>query len=710
MMRRLGWRTILLVAATPLICHGQDAKPEVRAGRMLTVRGTVDSTLRHRVLKAMQAASKDGVETVIFDLQPGPSEFGDCFDLAKNIARLGGNVKRTVAFINPRGPNGKPGLLAGHGLLLALACDEIVMVEDAKIGALVGDKAADMSATEEKAYQEIAQLKSHGDWFAAALANPKLGVVEVDTPAGKRVLTTDKIEEFGKKARIIKQETINEPGQGLLLDGVAAKRLGLARRLVNSRREVAAAYDLPEQIAADDSLLDESLKPVLLRLEGAVDAHMYQYVLRRLKQSESQGSNFLFVEIDCAAGNEESAGNIANAIKSLPGRKVAWVPKNAMGPASLIFLACDELVVASQAKVGNFRLDSRANQAAVNAALRLVQGSRFPEGLVRGLIDSSVEIVQVQNAKNPGLKTCKTRDEIEDADAKKLWINPRVIKPKGTVLTLGGEDAHSLDLAFAIANTPEQLQSLYDISGRVPVLQAGWVDAVVDGLTSVGGTVFLLVVGFTCLYIEFQIPGFGVGGLVAAVCFALFFWAQYLSGMANSLEIVLFLLGLCFLALELFVIPGFGITGITGIVLIFSSLVLAGQSFTIPQTDAEAKEMLTHIATLASSFVVFIALAATMSRYFPSMPIFNRMMLAPPDTSAALENSQVDDATANPYLELVGKVGLAMSPLRPSGRMQLADRYYDVVAQGEFVEAGTSIEVLTAHPNRIVVRQAEERA
>jgi membrane-bound serine protease (ClpP class) len=241
-------------------------------------------------------------------------------------------------------------------------------------------------------------------------------------------------------------------------------------------------------------------------------------------------------------------------------------------------------------------------------------------------------------------------------------------------------------------------------------LQPTWVDGLLASLTTPGATVFLLVVGLTCLYIEFQMPGFGVAGLLAAVCFVLFFWARFLSETANSLELVMFLLGVIFLAIELFVLPGFGVTGVAGICLMLASLVLASQTFVIPSTETETLELAGNLAQIFGSMIAFFALAVVLAKFFPHIPVFGRMMLPPP--------GEADDGVDRPLFEeeaefaesaLVGAVGIAASPLRPAGRMKLDDRYYDVLTLGEFIESGSAIEVIEALPSRIVVR-ASRRA
>ena len=144
-------------------------------------------------------------------------------------------------------------------------------------------------------------------------------------------------------------------------------------------------------------------------------------------------------------------------------------------------------------------------------------------------------------------------------------------------------------------------------------------------------TALLFIVGLVALYIEMSSPGIGMGILTAGLCFALFFWSRFLGGTADWLELVLFLAGMAFLSVELFVLPGFGVAGLTGMLLLGASLILASQDFVIPHTNAEMATLARSLSVLMGSMLAFFVLAAFMSRYFGSLPVLGMLMLKPPD-------------------------------------------------------------------------------
>src|SRR5439155_3833512 len=139
----------------------------------------------------------------------------------------------------------------------------------------------------------------------------------------------------------------------------------------------------------------------------------------------------------------------------------------------------------------------------------------------------------------------------------------------------------------------------------------------------------LVLVGITCLIVELKMPGVGVPGVIAAVCFVLFFWSHsQLAGQITMLAVLLFVLGLILLALEVFVLPGFGVAGVSGILLVLVSLALV----TIekkPETSQEWMSLLGTIGTFALALFASVPIAVALAWYLPSSPYFNRIILKP---------------------------------------------------------------------------------
>ena len=171
------------------------------------------------------------------------------------------------------------------------------------------------------------------------------------------------------------------------------------------------------------------------------------------------------------------------------------------------------------------------------------------------------------------------------------------------------------------------------------VIEPTGVDIAVEFLNWRLITGLLLIVGLTGLYMEAMAPGHGVGGLVAAACFLLLFWSHFLGGTADWLEVLLFILGLACIAVEIFLLPGTIVPGLAGAALILVSLVMASQGFLIPETARQLHTLAGTMAMIVISCSVFVAAAVVLTRRMDSLPLLNRLMLAPPDAESATGKS-----------------------------------------------------------------------
>jgi membrane-bound ClpP family serine protease len=212
----------------------------------------------------------------------------------------------------------------------------------------------------------------------------------------------------------------------------------------------------------------------------------------------------------------------------------------------------------------------------------------------------------------------------------------------------------------------------------------------------------LLVIGGAALYAELQAPGIGVGAFLAGVAFLLFFWSKYLHGTSTWLEVLLFLGGICCLLLEIFVLPGFGIFGLGGGLMILASLVLASQTFVLPRSAAEAAELRGSMLVVIGAALGIFAAAIFLRRYLPDTPVLKHLTLNPLEDRQLTELSQREAVVD--YGRLAGARGIVATQLTPSGKAWIENQLIDVIADGEVIDSGQEIEVIEVHGNRILVR------
>ena len=189
---------------------------------------------------------------------------------------------------------------------------------------------------------------------------------------------------------------------------------------------------------------------------------------------------------------------------------------------------------------------------------------------------------------------------------------------------------------------------------------------------------------------------------VAAVAFLLFFWSRFLDGTADWLEVLLFLGGVFFLLLELLVLPGFGIFGLGGGVMILVSLVLATQTFVFPRTESQMVELRHSLTIVTAATLLVIASSIALRRYLPNAPVFRKLLLAP-TPEEELVDLDYRESLAD-FSHLIGEQGMATTNLMPAGKAEFNGQLVDVISEGLPIDRGSAIVVVKARGNRVLVR------
>jgi membrane-bound serine protease (ClpP class) len=252
-------------------------------------------------------------------------------------------------------------------------------------------------------------------------------------------------------------------------------------------------------------------------------------------------------------------------------------------------------------------------------------------------------------------------------------------------------------------------------TGEPKVLETNWSEQMVSWVNSPGVMAVLVMLALLGAYIEFSTPGFGLAGIVALICFAIIVGSKYLVGMANWVEILLLLVGILLLLVEIFVLPGFGIAGILGIVGIllglFGMLIRnAPDELPWPETSGDWQSLSSGVISLVIGFAGFVVLAWLASRYLPKLRFMSGLVLAPNPATAsgpARVSMTAPPQSAEPGVS-IGDIGEVVSRLRPAGKARFGDALVDVVATGEFLDTGARIEIIAINGSRVVVKKAEE--
>jgi membrane-bound serine protease (ClpP class) len=464
---------------------------------------------------------------------------------------------------------------------------------------------------------------------------------------------------------------------------------------------------------------------LIIRLDGTITPLLEHFIYRALERAEQQGVDVVILEIDSPGGFLDASLSLSNRLRDLTwAETVAYVPREALSGAAIVALGCDNIFLHPSARMGDagpiflgedalFRHAPEKLRSDLAQQIREIarQGGR-PPTLAEAMVDMDLLVYEMRHRETEEV-VYLSELEIAALDSPEDWERrrPVVESGEGRFLEVTGRRAVELGLADGVVEQAERLWAELNIGGTPSVIRPGTIDSLIYWLNHPLVTGLLFVVGLVALYMELSAPGISLGGLVAGLCFTLFFWSRFLGGTAGWLEVILFLAGLVFLAFELLVFPGFGICGLAGLGLLCVSLVLASQEFVVPETPRQLERFAISTMVLVGSFFLFLAIAVVMTRHFGRLPILNRLTLGSPADEQARYGvaGDKDYSPLPPLLQVaLGDIGVADSPLRPAGRALFADEYLDVVADGTFVDAGSPIRIVKLQGNRVVVRAVDE--
>jgi len=694
----------------------------VTPGQFFTITEPITQESIERVRAAARhlVEQKVGDETgtrpiLVFEFQPGEtapgqSTFGASYDLANLISRELAGAKLTVAYV--------PRPMSGYAVLPIVACTEIVMSAQATLGPITPEGSSVDNALREP-IRFLAIRKTRDPDLLLGMLDRDLDLRMVRT-ADKTVhyVLPERMGKFLESHNVIDDQPAWESGRRGVLTAAKARQEGFCKRLAETPAEVAAIYQIGGQAALDDPTLGQKIQPGWIKLEGPIDAFALSYVSRGIDQAKRGGVNLLFIEIDSPGGEEAAADSLADLISNAKKVKtVAYVRDRALGLAALVPLACRDIVFKKGARIGDITqtltgrngefhaLSQTFIKSLAKKAGLLTRENGRAEVVAAAMVDPSVEIIEARDAHTGGSRLI-SRGELEGEPDRYQLISVR--KPAGFALVLTANEAASYGLGPVVAQD-EDLKGLYGLRG-MPIRVDGpsWVDSLAAILTDRYVSWLLLFIGVFMLVIEFKLPGIGLPALTSALAFLLFFWSHYLSGTADQLEIILFLVGLVCLGLELFVFPGFGVFGMCGILLMLFSIVMASHSFTWPTHDYEYREMGHTLIQLTGVLAAVIAGAVTLGRYLPSIPLFNRLILKPetavePESETDAPRSGIEGYESLAFL--IGETGRSTTPLRPSGKARFGSLLLDVVASGSYVEPDSLVEVVDVQGARVFVKE-----
>ncbi len=458
------------------------------------------------------------------------------------------------------------------------------------------------------------------------------------------------------------------------------------------------AFLMPAWSPAQEAEVDQTEITVVIPIEGMIERGLLYVIRRGVDQALEEGAGAIIFDMDTPGGRVDVTEEIIRTMIDLPDtiETYTYIDKDALSAGALIAVSTKHIYMSPGSRIG--------------ASAIVTQQGDIEEGDLKEKHVSALTALVRSAAEHSG----HDPDVIESMIRKdmKYEIDGDVICEEGRLLTLTDKEAARLvkrgetEEPLLSEGTAASFDELLVLIGRdntaiqrIEITGAERIARFIELLAP-----FLLAGGLLGIYIEFKTPGFGVPGITGIVLLAIFFWGHNVAGLTGSVEMVIFMLGVVLLALEIFVIPGFGVAGITGISLILLSIFMAmvehypgSDWFELPAIQLEGA-----FRDLGLALAMTLALGLVAARVLPKTNAFQHLML-----SAELDTEHGVTASA-PTNELLGATGKAITPLHPAGFGVFDGKRLNVVARGAFIDPGAAIVVAETHGNRIVVDVARE--
>jgi membrane-bound serine protease (ClpP class) len=412
-------------------------------------------------------------------------------------------------------------------------------------------------------------------------------------------------------------------------------------------------------------------------VKGVIDLGLAPFIQRVLNEAQKNQAAAVILDINTFGGRVDAAVQIRDALLNSPVRTIAFIDKRAISAGALISLAAQTIVMAPGSTIGAATPVQSGPAGSTTAPT-----SEKTVSYVRKEFRATAE-----SRKRPPL----IAEAMVDSDV----VIPDVSE-KGKLLTLTTEEALKLKVADLQANSIEALlKELNILDTELRSFTPNWAEEVVRFLTHPVVSSLLVSVAMLGIFLELRTPGFGAPGVIGLSSLSLFMWGHWLVQLAGWEELLLALLGVFLFALELFVIPGFGIVGILGLLALLGALVMSTLG-----AGSHSGFVLWAVVRMGFSVALAIVLTALFLKFLPKLPIGRKLIL-----STALDTSDGFSSAPPSDYQWLGRTGLAHSTLRPAGIADFQGHRVDVVSDGEFIDAGAPIRVLHVDGNRIVVQR-----
>lgn len=393
-------------------------------------------------------------------------------------------------------------------------------------------------------------------------------------------------------------------------------------------------------------------------IQGEINKATYNYLNSTLKEIKKGSPKAIIFEIDTYGGLIDQAERIKNLIIDLDVPTISYVNNKAESAGVLITLSSEKVVMANSSTIGSA-------ETIPNTEKVLSMWRSFLRDVAQ-LRGRDPEIVEA----------------MADTDVYIAGISER-----GKLLNLTSSEALELGICDLVSNDYDEMLKFFNIpQANMIKLEEGMELKLAKILASPYMSTLLLTIGFVGMVIELFTPGFGIGGTISIIAFGLFFGGNIIAGNSQWTSLAIFVTGLILLIIEA-IVPGFGLPGISGIILVIAGTILAMGTITSALVSLSIAIILTAIIT-----ILLIKLGH-------KSPHLEKIVLT---THQKDEEGYLSASTKEEYL---GKEGMTVSELRPSGIIEIDGKRLDALSEGSFIPKETPIKIVRVEGSKIFVRR-----
>ena len=426
-------------------------------------------------------------------------------------------------------------------------------------------------------------------------------------------------------------------------------------------------------------------------IKKEIDNTTWIYLHNGLSEAKQLSADAILLHMNTYGGLLESADSMRTAILYSPIPVYVFIDNNAASAGALISIACKKIYMRKGANIGAATVVNQTGDAMPDKY----------QSYMRSMIRATAQAHGKDTVMENGQRVIRWKRDPRIAEA---MVDERVVvegvTDSGKVVTFTPHEAIQYGFCDGIAESVvEVLQkegiTNYELHEYKPTTMDRFIGFLISPI--VQGILIMIIIGG--IYFELQTPGVGFPLVAAITACLLYFAPLYLEGMANYVEMILFVVGIILLLLEIFVIPGFGVSGVLGIVCVVASLVLAG----IDDFTFDFLPDFTSAIIRSLFFVVSCSLLSLFGSIWLSRKLFGsrRLPLAlPAAQNVAAGPAGVDMAVK----EEIGKVGITFTDLRPAGKVMIGNEVYDAVSDtGAFIERGKVVRVVKYQAGQVYV-------